>query len=69
MSNTNSNTAISGLSTTILFCTLLALKVCGPLAAVSWWWITVPLWGPIALVLTLFFLAMMGMGIMKAVGK
>lgn len=65
----SSNVSASGLSATIIFCTLLALKVCGPLADLSWWWVTVPLWGPMFLILTVVFVALMGMSIMKAVGK
>jgi hypothetical protein len=29
-----------------LFLVLLTLKLCGPLAAASWWLVTAPLWGP-----------------------
>lgn len=35
------------------FLVLFILKVCGPLAALSWWWVTAPLWIPAALCLTI----------------
>ena len=62
MSDTKTSQAIGQLGLTILFCTLLTLKVTGPLADTSWWWITAPIWGPAAFLLGIlavaaFFLA------------
>lgn len=39
---------------TVLFLIMFALKLGGPLAAVSWWWITLPLWGPALIVVPLY---------------
>ena len=40
-----------GLSlTTILFLIFLVLKLCGVITW-SWWWVTAPLWGGVALIL------------------
>lgn len=38
----------------VFFLVLFVLKVTGPLATLSWWWVTAPLWGPLALVAALF---------------
>jgi len=67
MSDTKTNQAISQLGLMILFCTLLTLKVTGPLADTSWWWITVPLWGPVALILGVFAVAAFFLGIARFV--
>jgi len=52
-----------GLSfSTVIFAVLLLLKAgIGKTAAISWswWWITCPLWGPFALVLSFFLLAIL----------
>ena len=37
----------------LFFLVLFTLKVTGPLAGVSWWWITAPLWGIPAVLLGL----------------
>ena len=37
----------------VFFLVLFVLKVTGPLANVSWWWITMPLWVLPALILTI----------------
>ena len=37
----------------LFFLVLFTLKVTGPLAGVSWWWITAPLWIPLAFLATL----------------
>ena len=41
----------------LFFIVLFILKVCGVgvVADWSWWWITAPLWGPIAIVLVIVF--------------
>ena len=38
-----------------VFCIFLVMKLVGvePVAGWSWWWVTAPLWGPVALVLAL----------------
>ena len=36
----------------LLFIVFLVLKLCGVITW-SWWWVTAPLWGPLAIVLTL----------------
>ena len=67
MTNTATSRAIGGLATTILFCTLLTLKVCGPLATLSWWWVTAPIWLPFALVATVGLILMTCIGLAKVV--
>jgi hypothetical protein len=37
----------------LLFLIFLTLKLCGVITW-SWWWVTAPLWGPIALIAVLF---------------
>ncbi len=37
---------------TVLFIVLLVLKLCG-LIGWSWWWVTAPLWAPVALLIVL----------------
>jgi len=66
MSNSTNNSnsvAIGQLGLMILFCTLLTLKTAGPLAEVSWWVITLPLWASFALiaVVGLVLLALIGL--------
>ena len=62
INNNNNAQAIGQLGLMILFCTLLTLKVSGPLATVSWWIITLPLWAPFAVVavIGLIILALIG---------
>jgi hypothetical protein len=51
----NKQTASSGISLGgVIFIVFLILKLAeiGPVANWSWWWVTSPLWIPIALVLT-----------------
>lgn len=45
--------AIYGLNTTLIVLTLLALKVSGPLADLSWWWVFGPIWIPVLILATL----------------
>jgi hypothetical protein len=52
----NNKTASSGISFGgVIFIVFLILKLAevGPVANWSWWWVTSPLWIPIALILTI----------------
>jgi hypothetical protein len=53
MSNSNSNTSGGIGLCGLVFVVFLVLKLAeiGQVATWSWWWVTAPLWGPIALVL------------------
>ena len=46
-----------------MFLILFALKLAGPLAATSWWWITCPLWASFVIIVALFCLAIIVSGI------
>jgi len=35
----------------------------------SWWWVLLPLWGPVAFMLSLGVLVLIGLGILKLVRK
>lgn len=59
MSKTNSGGGIGFLG--LLAIVFIVLKLCNVIAW-SWWWVTAPLWGPVALVLALGLIA----GICKA---
>lgn len=59
MSKTNSSGGIGFLG--MLAIVFIVLKLCNVIAW-SWWWITAPLWGPVALVLALLLIV----GICKA---
>ena len=41
----------------LLFLVFLVLKLCNVISW-SWWWVTVPLWGPLALGLVIFIIWM-----------
>lgn len=47
----------------LLFITFLVLKLINVISW-SWWWITAPLWGPLALI-TLILLVIIGIGVFK----
>lgn len=49
----------------IVFITLKLTSV----IAWSWWWVLFPLWGPVAFVLSLGVLVLIGLGILKLVRK
>jgi len=51
MADSNGSTAAGGGIgiTGAVFLVFLVLKLCGVIAW-SWWWVTAPLWGPLALV-------------------
>ena len=57
MSDSNSSSNVSGGIGLggLVFAIFLTLKLAeiGPVATWSWWWVTCPLWGPIALVLSI----------------
>ena len=46
-----------------MFLILFALKLAGPLAATSWWWITCPLWAPFIIFVAIFCLAIIALGV------
>ena len=45
----------------LLGLTFIVLKLCGVIGW-SWWWVTVPFWGPIALVLAIVILVAIAVG-------
>lgn len=55
-SKSNSGTGLS--ITSVLFIVFLVLKLTGNIDW-SWWWVTSPLWIPIALVVSIVFLAVL----------
>ncbi len=57
--NDNTNKSVgSGISfTTILFLVFLILKLCNVISW-SWWWVTAPLWIPLAAGLVIFIVIM-----------
>lgn len=44
----------------LMFLIMFALKLAGPMAAVSWWVVTLPVYGPLALVIVLGLLYVLG---------
>jgi hypothetical protein len=52
----------------VLFLIFLVLKLTGTIAW-SWWWVTAPLWGPIALVLAIFVIVVLGIAVFKSIFK
>lgn len=68
MSNQNkTEVATSGLSfSTILFLIFLVLKLTGYITW-SWWWVTAPLWGGLALVIAILLIAFIVLGIIGAI--
>ena len=58
MDNRNSGAAGSGIGLSgVLFIVFLVLKLCGVIDW-SWWWVTAPLWIPVALGIVIFVIAM-----------
>jgi len=57
----------------LMFVVFLTLKLAevGVVAAWSWWWVTIPLWGPISLFVTLSFIVFLFvlLGNMLSMGK
>jgi len=57
----------AGYSTcTLLFITFLVLKLCGVINW-SWWWITAPIWGPLAIIALLMLIGLIGMIVTKKI--
>ena len=52
---TSSGNANKGILTTLLFITFLVLKLTSVIDW-SWWWVTAPLWGPLALVIVILLI-------------
>jgi hypothetical protein len=42
----------------MLFIALMVLKLCGVINW-SWWWVTIPLWGPLAVAVVILFGALL----------
>ena len=63
MSENNKNTAIGGSLTflQVLFLIFLVLKLTGKtvVASWSWWWVTVPLWGGLAISLVMLLIGLL----------
>ena len=63
MSENNKNTAIGGGLTflQVLFLIFLVLKLTGKTvgASWSWWWVTAPLWGGLAIVLVILLIGLL----------
>ena len=63
MSENNKNTAIGGGLTFLqaLFLIFLVLKLTGKtvVATWSWWWVTAPLWGGLAIVLVILLIGLL----------
>ena len=50
----NKNASSGGITLSgLTFLVFLVLKLCGVINW-SWWWVTCPLWGPLALVIAIF---------------
>ncbi len=67
MSENNKNTAIGGGLTflQVLFLIFLVLKLTGKtvVATWSWWWVTAPLWGGLAIVLVILLIGLLFIGL------
>jgi hypothetical protein len=66
MENSKTTSTSIGLGT-ILFVVFLVMKLAkiGDVANWSWWWVTAPLWIPIALVLVILLVVFLGFAIFK----
>ena len=63
MSNTKNEVMTGGVSIPmVLFLIFIVLKLCG-IITWSWWWVTAPLWGGIALILGILLIFLLIMGI------
>lgn len=73
MSENNKNTAIGGGLTflQVLFLIFLVLKLTGKtvVASWSWWWVTAPLWGGIAIVAVIWIIIMIILGLAALLNK
>ena len=67
MSENNKNTVLGGGLTflQVLFLIFLVLKLTGKtvVATWSWWWVTAPLWGGLAIVLVILLIGLLFIGL------
>ena len=67
MSENNKNTVLGGGLTCLqaLFLVFLVLKLTGKtvVATWSWWWVTAPLWGGLAIVLVILLIGLLFIGL------
>ncbi len=67
MSENNKNTVLGGGLTFLqaLFLVFLVLKLTGKtvVATWSWWWVTAPLWGGLAIVLVILLIGLLFIGL------
>ena len=67
MSENNNNTVLGGGLTFLqaLFLVFLVLKLTGKtvVATWSWWWVTAPLWGGLAIVLVILLIGLLFIGL------
>ena len=65
MSENNSNSTGNGIGLGgVLFTVFLTLKLCGVISW-SWWWVTAPLWGPLAIVGIVLLVSLIVLAILK----
>ena len=68
MSENNKNTVLGGGLTFLqaLFLIFLVLKLTGKtvVATWSWWWVTAPLWGGLAIVLVILLIGLLFIGLL-----
>ena len=73
MSENNKNTALGGGLTFLqaLFLVFLVLKLTGKtvVATWSWWWVTAPLWGGLAIVLVILLIGLLFIGLSTLLKK
>jgi len=65
MSESNNNSTGNGIGLGgVLFTVFLTLKLCGVISW-SWWWVTAPLWGPLAIVGIVLLVSLIVLAILK----
>ena len=73
MSENNKNTVLGGGLTFLqaLFLVFLVLKLTGKtiVATWSWWWVTAPLWGGLAIVLVILLIGLLFIGLSTLLKK
>ena len=73
MSENNKNTVLGGGLTFLqaLFLVFLVLKLTGKtvVASWSWWWVTAPLWGGLAIVLVILLIGLLFIGLSMLLNK
>ena len=73
MSENNKNTVLGGGLTFLqaLFLVFLVLKLTGKtvVATWSWWWVTAPLWGGLAIVLVILLIELLFIGLSTLLKK